>query len=617
MCGIAGELERRRADRAERRRRVRRAVEALSHRGPDDMVTGDIDEFGAWGMCRLAIRDPSPAGRQPFRARGVELIFNGEIYNTDELRGRLEPLGHTFRTTCDTEMLLAAYVEYGVDAFGLLDGMFAVAVVDRRANELVLARDEFGVKPLFVSATPGRLVFGSEPKALRELGALDGGIDVDHLERFLRYQLVPEPGSPWNGVRRVTRGTFEVYSLHGVELTRSGSFHQVRDGAPSPEADPEVWVDALEAAVRCSVRRQTVSDRPLGVFLSGGVDSTLVSAYAAEVSPRLRAFGLSIPGWDKDERRHMEEASRHLDVDLSVCTMTEHDFDRLVDRLLRTYDEPFADYSALPTMLVSEAAATDLRVVLSGDGGDELFGGYLRYRYAPLAERLGRLPPVVLRSLSAAMRVTRVGPAWLVDQIRDEARAGAHGFGAVRALRTQSQAAAILGRPRGAPSGLVCRPANRAWRSSDARAAAMAIDIEQYLPADILTKVDRATMSVSLEARVPLLGEPVASVASKMPSSIKIRDGVGKWPLKGLLTRRGFSDAFVHRRKVGFSLPISDWLRNAIARRPEYEDLIRDPLPPIDRVVSGACLDDLLRGADNGYAVWTILVLSGWLTRNA
>jgi asparagine synthase (glutamine-hydrolysing) len=581
------------------------------------VVVADIDDVGAWGMCRLAIRDPTPSGRQPFRLDGVELVFNGEIYNTGELRRRLEPRGHVFRTTCDTEVLVAAFVEYGVDALALLDGMFAVAVLDRRTRELVLARDEFGIKPLFVSTRPGRLVFGSEPEALRPLGALDGGVDVDHLERFLRYQYVPEPSSPWTGVRRVRGGTFEAYSLDRLELTRSGTFQQPRGGRSSTPADLGGWVDTLDESLRESVHRQMVSDRPLGVFLSGGIDSTLVSSYAAERDPGIRAFGVSVPDWANDERRHMEEASRHLDLDLSVTTLTEHDFDRMVDRLLDTYDEPFADFSALPTMLVSEVAGDHVRVVLTGDGGDELFGGYARYADAPAVRRLAALPSFVLRSLASAMRATGRDPvAWLVDRVVAEVRAGTRPYGALLALRTQAQAAGVLGRAPGRPWGLVPRGSRHGSGSTARAAEAMAVDVEGYLPADLLTKLDRATMSVSLEARVPLLGAPVAALASAMPPEIKLDAGIGKRPLKELLTRRGFGPDFVHRPKVGFSLPISDYLRRAMTRRPEYEDLIRHPPPPMDHEACRACLDALLGGADAGPAVWTLLVLSGWLVRN-
>lgn len=614
MCGIAGLLGPEQNPNRDLLERVRLAVAAMRHRGPDDEVATGIVGRGAWGMCRLAIRDPSPAGRQPFWYGPVGVIFNGEIYNTEELSSTLQARGHVFRTGCDTEVLLKAYVEFGSAAFGLLDGIFAVAVVDPVSDSFLLARDEFGVKPLFVSATSSRLAFASEPKALDVLGALDGGVDDEQLIRYLRYQYVPEPHSAWLNVRKVTRGTVEVYSLEDLRLQRTERFAQPGAGEAQPTSVDE-WVQRTDEVLGLSVRRQMVSDRPLGVFLSGGVDSTLISGYASDVHAGVRAFGVSVPGWEHDERAYMEEACAILDVDLTITDLTEDDFDRLTNRLLDTYDEPFGDFSAIPTMLVSEVAGRELRVVLSGDGGDELFGGYSRYAHAPLAERLGRLPGPVLRCASEALTAVGRGPRWILDRVIDEVAGGGHGYAALLALRTNEQASSLLGRVSELPSALAPCTGSKPWRSSGAWAAAMSIDLDQYLPADINTKVDRATMSVSLEARVPFLGAPVARLAEAMPTSIKIHDGIAKWPLKELLRRRGFGEAFINRPKVGFSFPISEWLRRAIVRRPDLEALLRDPLPPLDRAASSLCLDSMLAGQDTGHAVWSVLVLSAWLTR--
>ena len=348
------------------------------------------------------------------------MIFNGEIYNTDELRRNLEARGHRFRTRCDTEVVLAAYVEHQHAAFALFDGISAVAVIDGQRNRVVLARDEFGVKPLFVRSVGGELSFASEPKALRPLGALRDGPDLDQLERFLRYHYVPEPDSPWHNVRRVPRGSYEVYDRDDLSLVGTGRFQQ-----PASDLGDGDWLDRADRAVRLSVTRQLVADRPLGVFLSGGIDSTLVSSYAAELHPGLRAFGIGV-AWANDERRWMREATTRLDVDLTETELTEPDFDRLLGSLLDTYDEPFADSSAIPTMLVSEVAAGDLRVVLSGDGGDELFGGYPRYGSAWLAESLGGLPPGLTvargrcRSAPAATRRAS-STAWSTSRGREEA----------------------------------------------------------------------------------------------------------------------------------------------------------------------------------------------------
>ena len=609
MCGLAGHFRPRGGDATVVLDAVTRAVEILEHRGPDDAFSATVDGLGAWGMCRLAIRDPRE-GRQPFWDGDVGVIFNGEIYNTDELRRNLEARGHRFRTRCDTEVVLAAYVEHQHAAFALFDGIFAVAVIDGPRNRVVLARDEFGVKPLFVRSVGGELSFASEPKALRPLGALRDGPDLDQLERFLRYHYVPEPDSPWHNVRRVPRGSYEVYDRDDLSLVGTGRFQQ-----PASDLGDGDWLDRADRAVRLSVTRQLVADRPLGVFLSGGIDSTLVSSYAAELHPGLRAFGIGV-AWANDERRWMREATTRLDVDLTETELTEPDFDRLLGSLLDTYDEPFADSSAIPTMLVSEVAAGDLRVVLSGDGGDELFGGYPRYGSAWLAESLGGLPPALIRAAGALSQRAGRDPARILDRLVDESRAGGGGYAGQSSVISQTAAAGLLGRTD--PTPTTTAPLSARWPvlRSTGYERAMQHDRDQYLPADLLTKVDRATMRVSLEARVPLLGAPVARLADAMPVGVKVRGGVGKWPLKELLVRRGFSTAFVHRPKTGFGFPLDDWLRRAIARNPGHEELLRRPPEPIDRTTAGRALDDLLAGGRNGETVWATLVLAGWLERN-
>ncbi len=614
MCGIVGVIDSTRARDGSVLAGVQRGVEVMVHRGPDDHFSDELDGRGAWGMCRLAIRDPAQ-GRQPFWRDDVGVIFNGEIYNTDELRRTLHRRGHKFSTSCDTEVVLAGYLEFGSAVFGLFDGIFAVAIVDQPNNRFVLARDEFGIKPLFIRSTNGSVAFASEPKALRELGALADGPDLAAIHAYLRHQYVPEPDSPWRNVRRVPRGTAEIYSLDEVRLLGVERFQQ-----PPADLGDGDWVEATRAAVDLSVRRQLVSDRPLGVFLSGGIDSTLVSAAAADAHPGIRAFGISVPGWERDERRYMEEAARHLDVDLVITELHESDFERLLDQLIDVYDEPFADYSAIPTMLVSEVAANDLRVVLTGDGGDELFGGYGRYAAAFRLQAAGVVPRRVSSLAGQVLgRLPRYGPTAqrLLDQTGDEVRNGGYGYGSMLAIQREAAVDALLGGRQVPPRPIV--PATRRprpWDRLDALEVAMEVDTEQYLPADILTKVDRATMAVSLEARVPLLGAPVARLAARMPVDVKVRDGVGKWPLKELLRIRGFDDAFLHRAKTGFSFPIEEWLVRAIGNRPDYVELFRSPLPPLDPVATGAVLDQLLAGEGVGHIAWCVLVLSSWLTRN-
>ena len=587
----------------------------MRHRGPDDSFAGLVTPTAAWGMCRLAIRDLSDAGRQPFWHGDTGLIFNGEIYNTDELRAILVRRGHDFSTACDTEVVLKTYVEFGIRSLSMLDGIFAIALVDQSRNELVLARDEFGVKPLFVAESAGQLSFASEPKALDELGILTD-IDVDNLASYLRYQYVPEPKTAWQGVRKIERGSAETFSLDSLKRKRIEYYVQPGLEFDSIPSSLDAWIARTEEVIQTSVQRQMISDRPLGVFLSGGIDSTLISMFASEIHRGLQAFGISVPGWTLDERQYMSEASQYLDVDLTITNFTVEDFDRLTDRLLPTYDEPFGDFSALPTMKVAEIAGKDLRVVLSGDGGDELFGGYSRYQYALLAERIGMFPVVAIDGAVGVLgRLHRENLAGRMNLVADERRGGGHGYGAMLALRNSRDANALLGRT-GHSKVALSKRANGWWTNREkALASAMAVDIDQYLPADIHTKVDRATMSVSLEARVPLLGGPVARLAATMPTSVKFHDDTAKWPLKEILRRRGFSESFIHRQKTGFSLPINEWLRSAIERRPELAKLLLDPPAPLDGQRTKDELACFMNGSSTGHAIWTLLALSSWLEK--
>lgn len=590
------------------------AVDRLAHRGPDDSFTAALDRRGGWGMCRLAIRDRSPEGMQPFWFEdSVGVIYNGEIYNTDRVRRLLERRGHVLRTACDTEVVLLAYVAFGTACFGLLDGIFAVAVIDRIHDRLVLARDEFGVKPLAYWAGPGEFAFASELPALRALG-VPAEPDDDALALYLRYQYVPEPLTAWRGVAKVPAGTALSIDLTSLEVVAREGFQQPDDEAPRPQAatTPARWVDLTEDAVRRSVESQLVSDRPLGVFLSGGIDSSLVSLFAGEAHPGIRAFGISVPSWERDERRYMEQAARRMRVDLTISQMDQSDFEPLLDRVLALYDEPFGDFSSIPTTSIATTAAQELRVVLTGDGGDELFAGYQRYALAPTAARLRQLPAWTLELAAAVVgRSGRRGEGML-RSIAEERRTGGSGCAGLVTLRTWPEVEALFGD--GSPTR-ASMPGLSGIRLGSAIEQACAMDVMQYLPADILAKVDRATMAVSLEARVPLLSGAVARLCEDMPMSVKRRHGVPKWPLKAVLERRGFGEEFLHRAKTGFSLPIDHWLRTALESRDDLCKLLREPSWPLHDGACGAELDAFLAGATTGHRVWSLLALSSWLQR--
>ncbi|HTO80396.1 MAG TPA: asparagine synthase (glutamine-hydrolyzing) [Methylocystis sp.] len=596
MCGIAGILSKHLAPGAQLEAPIGAMTSALYRRGPDAGATFvDAEPGVALGHRRLAILDLSERGAQPMRSAcgRYVIVFNGEIYNHLELRRELEtrrPVA--WRGTSDTETLLECFVELGVsETLRKSVGMFALALWDRRDRRLTLARDRFGEKPLYYGFI-GRgdetaFVFGSELKALRAHPAFDNPIDSVAVNLFLQYCYVPTPRSIYENVFKLEPGTILSLGPQDVaarerRVERYWDYQAViLAGLSAPILDEREALDRLESTLSDAVALQLVADVPVGAFLSGGIDSsTIVALMQARSSRPTKTFTIGFDEAGFDEAPHAREVARHLKTDHHEIRVTPEETRAIVPRLPETYDEPFADSSQIPTSIVCAIARRSVTVALSGDAGDELLGGYNRYvlgpslwrRLAPIPAPLraamgaaiGRLPS---SAWDAALRLPGLGGK--LASFKDKAYKLAPSLGDMRCADDMYHALATEWRWQDAPTlGESSAPRRSETPRLDPRIHTsvermMAFDALTYLPDDILTKVDRAAMSVSLETRVPLLDHRVAELAWRLPQSMKIRDGAGKWALRQILYRH-VPRELVERPKAGFAIPIGAWLRGPL-----------------------------------------------------
>ncbi len=647
MCGIAGLFDPRASSSAdELDGAVRAMVATLVHRGPDaEGAWSDPSAGVALGHRRLSVIELSEAGGQPMRSADGRFVlaYNGEVYNHRSLRSRLAASGETFRGTSDTEVLLAAISRWGLErALDACEGMFAFAVFDRHQRTLHLVRDRFGEKPLYYGWLGGRLAFASELKALRALPGCTVTLDRDALARYFRHNCIPAPSSVYEQVRKLPPGylvAFGPSSAAGV-LPEPHAYWSAAEAVATARArplagSPELLVDQLEETLAASVAARTVADVPVGAFLSGGIDSSLVvSLMQRHATGPVRTFTIGFADRAFDESSEAAAVAAHLGTDHTCVEVTDDEAAAAVVRLPCVWDEPFADSSQVPTMLVSAVARQHVTVSLSGDGGDELFAGYNRHAWlARLWSRAGRVPSPLRRSVAAG--VGRLPPAPV-----DAAFAVAGAVHPRLRVRTPSTKVAKvakvlaaagpedaylalvshwddpLGLVRGARAGgsLAQRPGD--WPDLGGITEQMLwLDLVGYLPDDILVKVDRAAMAASLETRVPFLDRSVLELAWRLPLDLKLRDGQTKWALRQVL-HRYVPPALVERPKMGFGLPVGAWLRTRL--RPWAEELlderrllaqgIVDPGP-----VRRAWALHLAGRRDLGHELWDVLMLQAWL----
>ncbi|MCA1853450.1 MAG: asparagine synthase (glutamine-hydrolyzing), partial [Beggiatoa sp.] len=531
MCGIAGIAAFRDA-RSPVREQIHAMCETIVHRGPNDEgihVQGGV----GLGMRRLSIIDLG-GGRQPIwnEDRTVLTVFNGEIYNYRELRRDLEVRGHRFMTHSDTEVIVHGYEEYGRDFPIHLNGMFAIALHDTVRRKLILVRDHIGIKPLYYSFTDARIVFGSELKVLLASGLVKRNLDIDALGQFLSWEYVPGAQTLLMGVERLEPG-------HSIEIDLSHPICAPRRywDIPLPEADEahvlsqgtfDDWADAVDAKLRESVQRQLVADVPLGAFLSGGVDSSLVAA----AMQRARTFSIAFGDQSYNEAPYARAVADHLGVD-HVCEAISADVVGLFERLMYLLDDPIGDFSIFPTFLVSQVARKHVTVVLSGDGGDELFGGYETYLAEERARQYARVP-ALLREKLIEPCVRRQRPRAAKKGLINKAKRFVEGFhhpeclghARWRLFVTEEMRAEIFTPEAGqAMATPVTHHITELMRAAGPRQPlnrGLYVDVKSYLCDNILTKVDRMSMGVSLEARVPYLDRELVDLAFQVPDHLKV-----------------------------------------------------------------------------------------------
>lgn len=634
MCGIAG-LWRPTGSNADLATGVlRRMTDALAHRGPDaDGHWIDPERGVALGHRRLSIVDLSPTGAQPMRSRSgrFTIVFNGEIYNYRKLRDELIAGGIPFRGTSDTEVMLAGFETWGITAtLARLAGMFAFAVWDSATEELWLARDRMGEKPLYIAQFNGQLAFASEIKSFRVIPGFPREINAAALASVLRNGYVGGEQAIYQSVTRLRPGSYAVVSSkNGQPHLRSELYWNVRNELRQPNATPAYpndssATDALDALLTEVVGEEMVADVPVGAFLSGGIDSSLIVSVMQKVASRpVRTFTIGFSENSHDESPFARAVAQHLGTEHTEIMLSADDALKFVERLPTIFDEPFADSSQLPTLLVSAVTREHVTVALSGDGGDELFGGYSQYMSpdsvgkiiqrvpqalrAPLGATIGAAPNALVNSV-----LTRGGTwapntrARLLRELRDSSKSNSYeNLLAKWVSPTDVLAAAHAG---------TGNASSDVWpQAASEEEARMAYDMQHYLPDDILVKVDRSAMAASLETRAPLLDHRIVKFAVQQPLSLKIRDGRGKFLLRNLLARY-IPQAMIDRPKRGFSIPLASWLRGPLRSWGDAvlanDAELRTWFKP---AVVQSIWDAHQRGEDHAERLWPILMVMQWV----
>jgi len=647
MCGITGLFTNQPGDEGTLTEQIRRMMAPIAHRGPDDSGVWVRPDAGvALGFCRLAILDLSALGHQPMASTSGRfvIVFNGEIYNYRDLKRELEQNGARFRGGSDTEVILAGFEEWGIrNTVGRLAGMFAIAVWDERDRTLSLIRDRLGIKPLFVYAKRGLVTFGSELKALVAGPAFDRELDVDSVAHYLRYLYVPGPHSIYRYVSKVLPGSIITIRDAAMPLPQAETYWSISDvamqGLSRPATDsPEEALGEMEELLTRSIAQHMIADVPLGALLSGGVDSSTVVALMQRAASRpVKTFSVAFDAREHNEAPEAARVARYLGTDHTEVLVTGDEALHVVPKLPDIFDEPHGDVSQIPAFLIAGVARRQVTVALSGDGGDELFGGYNRYVHGErMLRRAGRVPRAARQFIAAGIgalsaeewdRAHEVVAPLLPSRLRH--RLPGDKLHKVRRLIRSDDAAGMYRslvsawqHPQSVVRGtngredelgrvlLAARPARLLHRM-------MLADQLTYLPDDQLAKMDRVSMAVSLELRVPLLDHRVVEFSWRLPASLKVRDGTGKWLLKELLYRH-VPRELVDRQKQGFSVPIDRWLRGQL--RDWAEELLRPEVIARDGLLNPDPIREKWNALKNGrnedaLAMWSVLMLQAWRER--
>lgn len=646
MCGITGFITASAETELEMKLELARMTDQLIHRGPDDSgVWVDRETGVALGHRRLSILDLSPDGRQPMHSESGRyvMVFNGEVYNFDQLRATLERMGHKFRGHSDTEVMLAAMEQWRVEeAVPLFNGMFAFAVWDRKDRQLHLVRDRLGEKPLYYGWMGQTFLFGSELKALAAHPEFRDEVDRDALALYLRYNCIPAPYSIYRGIKKLPPATKLTLTLSNLQCMPApcsywSAEEAVRRGLEKPfEGTEKEAISCLDALLRDAVKMRMIADVPLGAFLSGGVDSSAVVALMHQQSQRpVKTFSIGFHDEAYNEAKYAAAVARHLGTDHTEFYVSAEEAMKVIPHLPTFYDEPFSDSSQIPTYLVSALARRYVTVSLSGDGGDELFGGYKRYFLWGRVWKAVQWTPGFIRE-ATARSLRRVGCqrwnqvlgytlshfhsdiAWPGEKIEKLAQilSAKDSFSRYQVIISDWESSNSAVRGGLAPSSMLHqRCVGPEFR--DFRVQMMFLDAVTYLPDDILVKLDRAAMAVSLEGRVPYLDHRVVEFAARLPLSMKLRNGKGKWILRQVLYRY-VPRELIDRPKKGFSLPIAEWLRGSL--REWAEELLGESRLRHDgyfqpRIVRKIWEEHLLGQRDFRHHIWALLMFQAWLNR--
>ncbi len=621
MCGIVGLVESDPA-RPVPEAELQQMVRTLVHRGPDEEGHVILPGVGL-AMRRLAIVDLA-GGQQPFtnEAGDIQLVANGEIYNFPELRRELDSLGHTFRSHSDIEVLVHGYEQWGPGFLPRLRGMFALALWDGRTRTLLAARDRAGEKPLYWTNTPQGLRLASEVKALLVRPEVSRELDAEALDQFLTYEYILAPRTILKGVQKLPPGSYLIWRNGQVEVKRYWDASSV---ALKSWTDAEA-IEALRDRMRHAVISQMMADVPLGAFLSGGIDSSTLVAFMAEASRLpINTFSMGFDDGSYNELAFAREVAAAFKTNHRERTVTP-DLESLFDKLVVHLDEPFADVSMFPTYMVSSLAREHVTVALSGDGGDELFGGYDAYEAQALAARLGGLGEAVMPALAAVAATLpptekKKGLVNKVKRFTAGAATAPSDLGHYRwmvymgaAAKARLYAGGLRDRLRAHDVYAPVRETLGRFSQDDVLNRQLYADLSLYLADDILVKVDRMAMATSLETRAPFLDADVMELAFSMPANLKIRNGERKWVLKQAM-RGILPDGILTRKKEGFSIPIKNWLRR------ELQPLMRTLLAP-DRIRARGLfepaevtrlMDDHVAGRENhAHTLFPLMVFERW-----
>lgn len=623
MCGIAGFIETdRNASIEEREILLDKMCKIITHRGPDEQGT-TVEGRAALGMRRLSIIDLK-GGQQPIYSQDGSkfIVFNGEIYNYRELKSELESLGYKFRTNSDTETIIHAYDEFGAGCLNKLRGMFAFAIWDTRDESLFIARDRVGKKPLFYSLLAnGNFVFGSELKSLLTHGEISKNIDYSALDAYLTFGYVPEEFCIFTGVDKLQPGHFLLFKDGKVKTEQFWDFKYEEILEAKSEAE---LAEELRAKIKDAVKVRLVSEVPLGAFLSGGVDSSAVVGMMSQILDRpVKTFSIGFNEDTFSELKYARIAAKHFGTEHHEFVVTP-DLVETIDELVWHFDEPFSDPSAMPTYMVAKMASEYVTVVLSGDGGDELFAGYTRYLIDKKRSGLGSLPKALrqglMQPISEALPHGARGKNFLYNTSLDSIDRyidSVSQFGRLKksSLYSEKFKEKLVGMRSGEE---VFRALASSVSTGNPVDNLLYLDSKTYLPGDILTKVDRMSMATSLEARVPLLDQELVDfVTQKIPTSLKLKGDITKHifkkSLEGLVPKE-----IIYREKQGFGVPIGEWIND------QLKDQIRETLVEKKTLERGyfdpkyikLLLDEHSKGRrDHSHPLWVLWMLELWHRR--